>query len=74
MKFDRKYSTVLTAFLMSLSMSASMSFAILLINTGRDAGFPARWLRGAAIGLTVGLPISIILFPVIRKTVERLTK
>ena len=74
MKFDRKYSTVLTAFLMSLSMSASMSFAILLINTGLDAGFPARWLRGAAIGFTVGLPISLAVLPMIRKTVEGLTK
>ncbi|MFH1789330.1 MAG: DUF2798 domain-containing protein [Candidatus Altiarchaeota archaeon] len=60
--------------MMSFLMSTTMSFAILFINTGWDAGFPARWVRGASIGFAVGLPASLVFFPLIRIIVGKITK
>lgn len=70
---DKKYYTIVIAFLMAFAMALVMSFAITLLKTGFDAGFIERWLGGFVIGFIVGFPISIVIFPAMKKVADRLT-
>ena len=72
MKIDKKYSTLLFATLMSLGMSFSMSLTLTLANVG-FAGFLEKWPRAFIIGFVVSLPTSLIIIPIVRKIVDKLT-
>ena len=72
MKIDKKYSIILYAVLMSLGMSFSMSLALTLVNVGFD-GFLEKWPRAFIIGFIVSLPASLIIIPIVRKIVDKLT-
>jgi len=72
MRIDKKYSTLLFATLMSLGMSFSMSLTLTLANVG-FAGFLEKWPRAFIIGFVVSLPTSLIIIPIVRKIVDKLT-
>jgi membrane protein implicated in regulation of membrane protease activity len=61
------------AVLVSVGMSFFMSFALALVNVGLVPNFLTIWLVGYAVSFLVSLPISLILIPVIKKTVDKLT-
>jgi len=72
MKIAKKYSIILFAALTSLGMSFSMSLTLTLVNVGL-AGFLEKWPRAFIIGFIVSLPTSLIITPIVRKIVNKLT-
>jgi len=58
---------------MSLAMSFVMSFTLTLINLGYVPSFFEKWIRGFAISFIVALPTSLIIVPVAKRIVEKLT-
>ena len=72
MRIDKIYSIIPFAVLMSLGMSFSMSLTLTLVNVGFD-GFLEKWPRAFIIGFIVSLPTSLIMIPIVRKIVNKLT-
>jgi len=68
-KIDKKYATVLTAFLMSASMAFFISLILTYINIGSSPDFLRKWLRGFGMGF----PVALVIFPAVKKVVEKLT-
>jgi hypothetical protein len=54
-------------------MSFSISFVLTLINAGLRSDFLFVWIRGFTIGFIVALPISLIVVPIMRRVVDRIT-
>lgn len=73
MKVSRKYSTVLFAVFMTLAMSFSMAFTMTAIMTGFTSGFFERFLGGFVIGFVVGVPTSLLVIPIVRRIVDKMT-
>jgi hypothetical protein len=73
MKIKRKYYGLLFGLLVSIIMSLIMSFVLTLINVGWQPNFLMIWLRAFGISFAVALPISLILVPLIRKILDRIT-
>lgn len=63
---------LLTGLLMGTFMSLVMSGFVTWINTGMDAGFPARWLRAFGLAWLIAVPLATVLGPLARKWAERL--
>jgi len=72
-KVDKRYSTVLFGALMSLGMSFSMSLVLTFVNLGFVPGFLEKWMRAFATGFVVSFPTSLVIIPLVRKIVNRLT-
>ena len=73
MKIKRKYYQLLFGFFVSIIMSIIMSFALTLINVGWVPHFFMIWLKSFGISFAVALPISLIIVPLIRKLLNRIT-
>lgn len=73
MKIKRKYYGLLFALFVSIIMSLIMSFALTLINVGLVPHFLMIWLKSFGISLAVALPISLIIVPLIRKLLDKIT-
>jgi hypothetical protein len=73
MKIDKKYATVLTAFLMSVAMAFFISLILTYINIGLPPDFLQKWLKGFGVGFLVGLPVALVIFPIVKKVVQKLT-
>ncbi len=58
----------------SLGTSFAMSFVLTLINLGLVPEFFERWARAFFIGFVVSLPTSMIVIPVVRRIVNKLTE
>jgi len=58
---------------MSIGMSFSMSIVLTLINLGFVSGFWEKWLRAFAIGFIVSFPTSVLIIPIVRRIVNKLT-
>ncbi len=72
MKINEKYSTVLFALFMTLAMDFTMTLTMTILMTGFDSGFPLRFSGGFLIGFIVGFPTSLIVIPVVRRTVNKM--
>jgi hypothetical protein len=72
MKISKKYYNVLFGFFMSLTMSFSISLIIILINLGLPFQFD-KWLRAWGIGFVIGFPTSLVVIPIIRKIIDKIT-
>ena len=68
----RRYADLAFATFMAFSMSMLMSSMITAINLGA-AGFPERWLRAWGIAFTVALPLILVLAPIGRRLVEKIS-
>lgn len=73
LKIKKKYSALLTATIMTLALDTTMTFAMTTINSGWTAEFLQRFLGGWTIGFAVALPTSLLVIPLARRMVERLT-
>lgn len=72
-----RYSNLVFSGLMALSMSIPMAAVMLVINGGLESGwevFLRNWVRAAATGFIVALPIASFVAPRIRTFADRLTK
>ncbi|MBF7095610.1 DUF2798 domain-containing protein [Alkalibacter mobilis] len=54
-------------FLIALSFSVAMGFAMLYINVGMVPGFMQMWMGSTLTGFLVALPLSFIIVPPIQK-------
>lgn len=73
MRINEKYYNVVFAIFVSLGMSIFMSLALAIVNVGIPPNFLNIWLIGFAVSFLVSIPISLILVPIIKKTVDKLT-
>ncbi len=73
MKIRRKYYGLLFGLLVSIIMSLIMSFVLTYINIGWQPHFLMIWLRAFGISFAVALPVSLIIVPVIRKLLDKIT-
>lgn len=73
LKLNKKFAPVLFAFVMSVTLSAMLSFAITAINTGFDGGFVSRWLHAYALSWALAFPSVTLVAPIVRRFVERVT-
>lgn len=73
LKLHKKSAPILFAFMMSVILSAMLSFAITAINTGVDGGFVSRWLHAYALSWALAFPSVTFVAPIVRRLVERIT-
>jgi len=73
MRINRRYSGLLFGFLVSLGMTFFMSLVLTLINLGFVPEFLERWAKAFVVEFVVGLPTSLVIIPVVRRIVDRLT-
>lgn len=73
MRINRKYGELLFAALSSVVMSLIISFILVLVNNGFTARFWEMWLRGFVAGSLVGIPISFVVIPAVRRLVDKIT-
>ena len=72
--FPKKYSKVLFIFFMGLGMSLLMTLIITYINTGMDSGYLDRFLKAWAVGLPIAISTALIVGPIAKKFVDKITK
>jgi len=68
----RKYSELAFVFFMAFSMSMLMSAMVTFLNLGAE-GFPFRWLRAWGIAFSVAFPLVMILSPICRRLVNKIS-
>ena len=73
MKIRRKYYGLLLGLFVSIIMSLVMSFALTLINAGWPPNFFMIWLKSFGISFAVALPVSLVVVPLIRKLLDKMT-
>lgn len=74
MKFNKKYSNLLFAFLMSILMAFLMSGVLTAIHLGFTPHFIVQWLHSFALAWPIAFPSILLITPVVRKAVAKLTK
>ena len=76
MMLTRKQGQVVFILLMVITMSGAISLASTFLTFGFDHSlgyFIGRWLKAWVIGLVVGFPVAVVVFPLLRKFVDSLT-
>jgi len=61
------------ALFMTIALDSAMTFTMVSVTTGWTSGFLERFVFGWLIGFAVALPTSILVFPLARKLVNRVT-
>ena len=59
---------------MGFSMSLLMTLIITYINTGMDSGYINRFLKAWAVGLPIAIAAALLVGPIARKFVDKITK
>ena len=59
---------------MGFSMSLLMTLIITYINTGMDSGYLDRFLKAWAVGLPIAISTALIVGPIAKKFVDKITK
>ena len=72
--FPKKYSNFLFILVMGFSMSLIMTLIITYINTGIDKEFINRFLKAWAVGLPIAISTALIVGPIARRFVDKITK
>ena len=72
--FPKKYSNLLFILIMGFGMSLFMSLIITYINTGIDKEFINRFLKAWAVGLPIAISTALIVGPIARRFVDKITK
>ncbi len=73
MKLTKTQGTILFVLLVSIAMTAVMSFGILLIRLGWQDNFLKIWFGDFLIGCCLSIPTGFTIVPVIKKLVDSLT-
>ncbi len=72
---DKKYYSIVFAFLMASIMSFLMSGVITFINLGITPTFVDDWMfKAFPSAFIIAFPIALFVVPVVRRVVDRLTK
>ncbi len=73
-RLSKTQGSVLFAVLISICMTAVMSFGISLIREGLHSGFFAKWFHDFTIGCLLSIPTGFTVVPVIKKWVDSITE
>ena len=60
--------------IMGFGMSLLMTLIITYINTGMDSGYLDRFLKAWAVGLPIAISTALIVGPIAKKFVDKITK
>ena len=72
--FKKKYSNLIFVLIMGFGMSLFMTLIITYINTGMDSDYPRRFFKAWSVGLPIALATSLLVGPIAKRFVERITK
>lgn len=73
MKLTKTQGTILFVLLVSIAMTAVMSFGILLLRLGWRADFIKIWIGDFLIGCCLSIPTGFTVVPLIKKWVDSMT-
>lgn len=73
MKLSKIQGTILFVLLVSIAMTAVMSFGILLLRLGWRADFLKIWIGDFLIGCCLSIPTGFTVVPLIKKWVDSMT-
>ncbi|CAM4249234.1 Protein of unknown function [Pedobacter westerhofensis] len=74
-KLSKLQSIILFTFLVSIAMSGTMTFGLLLIRTGWTSNFLYVWFfKYFLVELWLSIPTGFIVVPFIKKAVDSITK
>ncbi len=73
MKLDKRFAPVLNAILMALILPFFMTFVVSVVNLGLSERFVATWMRTWFIASVAAFPLILVLAPLIRRLVGRMT-
>ena len=71
---SKKYSNLIFVLIMGFGMSLFMTLIITYINTGMDSDYPKRFFKAWAVGLPIAIATSLLVGPIAKKFVDRITK
>ena len=72
--FPKKYSNLLFILVMGFGMSLLMTLIITFVNTGMDNEYPIRFLKAWAVGLPIAITTALLVGPITKKFVDKITK
>ena len=72
--FSKKYSNLLFILVMGFGMSLIMTLIITYVNTGFDKNYLNRFFKAWTIGLPIAIAAALLVGPVAKKFVDKITK
>ena len=72
--FSKKYSQLLFVLIMGFLMSLLMTLIITFVNTGIDKDYINRFLKAWAVGLPIAIGTALLVGPLTKKFVDKITK
>ena len=72
--FPKKYSNFIFVLIMGFGMSLFMTLIITYINTGMDNGYFRRFLKAWSVGLPIAIATSLLVGPIAKRFVDKITK
>jgi len=72
--FSKKHSQLLFVFVMGFLMSLLMTLIITYINTGMDTDYTKRFLKAWTVSLPIAIATSLLLGPITKRFVDKITK
>lgn len=73
MRIPAKYSNLLFGALLSTIMVTIISGTVVLVNQGLTPELPRQWLKGFATAWPIAFPSVLVIAPIVRKIVAKLT-
>ncbi len=70
----KKHSNLLFILVMGFGMSLLMTLIITYVNTGMDNGYFKRFLKAWAVGLPIAITAALLVGPIAKKFVDKITK
>ena len=70
---SKQYFQLVFVTIMALLMSAFMSAAMTLVNTGLAAEFFRHWLKAFSISCLVAIPVALVVAPKARLLAQKIT-
>ncbi len=74
MKLSKTQGAILFALLVSISMTAVMSFGLSLIRLGWQENFLKIWFGDFLIGCCLSIPTGFTVVPILKKLVDKITE
>lgn len=74
MKLSKNTANILFVFLVSVTMTAVMSFAILATRLGFTSDFFIIWLFDFLVGCLFSIPTGFLIVPLLKKGIDRITE
>ena len=72
--FNKKYSNLIFILIMGFGMSLLMTLIITYVNTGLDNDYIGRFLKAWAVGLPIAISAALLVGPIAKKFVDKITK